>query len=485
MIVLRPYQVDAVTQIRQHAARGGQGAILQLATGAGKTACFCDVLKGAYAKGKCALMVVRGKQLVHQASERLTRENVPHGIYQGEKTKNTHEKILVASIDTLYSRRIAPIANLLVIDECHLAHSEGYRWLMASYPNVFRIGVSATPHHKDGMRHIADTLIRTASITDLIRDGYLVGARYFVPYVPDLRGVKKVSGDFNGKELSKRSTDDAELTASAAKVWSGHLRGKSTLVYATSVEHANVLAACLRGAGARIEIILANTPDGERRDYIGRLEDGSLDALVSVGVLTTGVDIPSLRAILCCRPTKSYNLWIQILGRATRPFPGKEAFECYDLSGNLIEHGPIEAELVADLDGFAEQKKLKIKTCPACYATFESGPTECPVCGQNLVETRERVTGKRVHGLTDNEEIWEIKTEAWELELPGIIERAKLHGHRKGAIYHLMKAKYGAEIADKAWPRVRTLRKWALKTQVEKETTEQVPDSMPVWSRKS
>ncbi len=464
-MILRPYQVAAVTEIRQHAARGGTGVILQLATGAGKTACFCDVLKGAHAKGKTAIMVVRGKALVHQASERLSREGVPHGIYQGEKTKDVHEKILICSIDTLYSRRVAPAANLIVIDECHLAHSEGYRWLLSCFTNVFRIGVSATPHHKDGMRHIADKLVRTASIVDLIRDGYLVGARYFVPYVPNLRGVKKSGGDYVGKDLSRRSVDDIELTASAAKVWNAHLRGKSTLVYAVSVEHARVLDTSLREAGAKTEIVVANTPDGQRRDYIRGLENGTIDAIVSVGVLTTGVDIPSLKAILCCRPTKSYNLWIQILGRATRPFPGKNVFECYDLSGNLIEHGPIEAELIADLDGFAEPAKIKIKTCPACYATFESGPTECPACGHDLTETRERTTGKRVHGLTDNEEIHEIKVEAWELDLPGLVERAKLHGHRKGAIYHIIKARYGDDIADKAWARIRSLRKWPVKVQ--------------------
>lgn len=477
--VLRPYQLDAVTQIRRAASQKSTGAILQLPTGAGKTACFADVLKGAYAKGKCAIMVVRGKALVHQASDRLTREGVPHGIYQGANSKNTHERILVCSVDTLFSRKEAPKADLIVIDECHLSHSDGYRWLLSCYPSTFKLGVSATPHHRDGMRHIGDRLVRTASFRELIIEGYLVGARYFVPYVPNLRGLKKNGGDFAGKELSKRSIDDTELTGSAAKIWSGHLRGKSTLVYGVSVDHAEVLATALRHVGAKCEIITASTKDGQRRDYIGRLEDGRLDALVSVGVLTTGVDIPSLRAILCCRPTESYNLWIQILGRGTRPFPGKDSFAVYDLSGNLLKHGPIEAELVADLDGFTAVPGIAIKTCPACYAAFESGPTTCPGCGADLSQTRERTTGKRVHGLTENDEIHEVKVEGWELELPVLVATAKAKGLRKGWLYHTLKAKYGNETADKAWPRIRALKKWPVKIQAP------APASTLGWSVRS
>lgn len=415
-------------------------------------------------------MVVRGKQLVHQASERLTREGVPHGVYQGANSKNTHERILVCSVDTLYARREVPRADLVVIDECHLSCSDGYRWLLQQYSGVFKLGVSATPHHKDGMRHIGCRLVRTASFSELAAQGYLVAGKYFIPYMPNLRGIKKSAGDFNGKELSRRSSEDKELTASAAKIWSEHLRGRPTLVYAVSVGHAGILASGLRDVGARVEVVIANTKDGERRHYIGELENGRLDALVSVGVLTTGVDIPSLRAVLCCRPTESYNLWIQILGRATRPFPGKTEFQCYDLSGNLVRHGPIESELIADLDGFAKVPTIAIKTCPECYATFAVGPETCPACDASVAKVKSRKTGTRIHGLTDNYEVKEYVVEEWETKLPGLIARAKEHGWRKGFLYHILKDRYGAEVADKAWPRIRSQKKWPIRVKAHANT---------------
>lgn len=62
---------------------------------------------------------------------------------------------------------------------------------------------------------------------------------------------------------------------------------------------------------------------------------------VTVDMLTTGVDIPSLEFIVFLRPVKSRILWVQMLGRGTRLCPeinkGKFIiFDCFD--GTLIEY---------------------------------------------------------------------------------------------------------------------------------------------------
>jgi type I restriction enzyme R subunit len=63
--------------------------------------------------------------------------------------------------------------------------------------------------------------------------------------------------------------------------------------------------------------------------------------VVSVDMLTTGVDIPSLEFIVFMRPVKSRILWVQMLGRGTRKCDliNKEKFVIFDcFDGTLIEY---------------------------------------------------------------------------------------------------------------------------------------------------
>ena len=63
--------------------------------------------------------------------------------------------------------------------------------------------------------------------------------------------------------------------------------------------------------------------------------------VVSVDMLSTGVDIPSLEFIVFLRPVKSRILWVQMLGRGTRKCDliNKEKFTIFDcFDGTLIEY---------------------------------------------------------------------------------------------------------------------------------------------------
>lgn len=62
--------------------------------------------------------------------------------------------------------------------------------------------------------------------------------------------------------------------------------------------------------------------------------------MANVGVLTTGFDYPALDTIILARPTKSLSLYYQMVGRAIRPFEGKEGW-VVDLSGNYRRFGNV------------------------------------------------------------------------------------------------------------------------------------------------
>src|SRR6266567_2858736 len=77
----RDYQTKGMDLIRNEFMKGNRKVLLWLATGGGKTFVFCRMIKDAVAKNKKAIIVVRGRKLVDQASKRLTREHVQHGVH--------------------------------------------------------------------------------------------------------------------------------------------------------------------------------------------------------------------------------------------------------------------------------------------------------------------------------------------------------------------------------------------------------------------
>ena len=117
--MLYGYQQKAVDEIRSLYARGTKKVLLHLATGGGKTHVFSHILKTSAERGKKAIMVVRGRQLVDQASQRLFKEGVRHGVRMANHwNKDFSAPIQICSIDTLSARdNFWPEADLVVIDD--------------------------------------------------------------------------------------------------------------------------------------------------------------------------------------------------------------------------------------------------------------------------------------------------------------------------------------------------------------------------------
>ena len=97
------------------------------------------------------------------------------------------------------------------------------------------------------------------------------------------------------------------------------------LFFATSVGHAQTMAALLTLEGISAAAVSANTSPASRRFYIERFRSGEIQVLTNYGVLTQGFDAPSTRAVYIARPTYSPNLYQQMIGRGLRgPLNGGE-----------------------------------------------------------------------------------------------------------------------------------------------------------------
>ena len=91
-----------------------------------------------------------------------------------------------------------------------------------------------------------------------------------------------------------------------------------TLIFATSVEHAQTVAALLNSKGVKSRAVSGETEPSTRRSVVREFRSGEIKALVNYGVFREGFDAPTTRAIIVARPVYSPNLYFQMIGRGLR-----------------------------------------------------------------------------------------------------------------------------------------------------------------------
>lgn len=448
---LRPYQEKALDDIRKLFMMGHKKVLLHLMTGGGKTLIFSQVLKGVQNKGKRGLMIVYGRHLVDQASARLTREGVHHGIIMAGREERPEAPIQVCSISTLIKRKELPEADIIVIDEAHLANGSKYKELCERYEGKLFLPVTATPFVKNGLRHIADKVVSPITMTELISQGYLSPPRYFSHGTPDLSGVRvKSTGDYNESDLENAMRP---LIGNAVETWLKKGENRQTILFAPTVKMSQELAAAFREQGIPSIHIDASSHEKERAHAIKEYTEKRVRILCNVNIFSTGVDLPETACIILYRPTKSLNLFIQQCGRGTRIADGKKDFIILDHSGNVLEHGFIEQDFHVNLDGHkkkSEKGAPPVKVCDDCYAVVPAALRQCE-CGF-VFEKEERTNPKPQDG-----ELVEIKYKV-NSEL-GFSESsvirsgqyfkyiAETRGYKPGWVYFQILSKYGEKAA--------------------------------------
>lgn len=230
--------------------------------------------------------------------------------------------------------------TVLVVDEAHHAGAPSYAELLdqiTADANVSAvIGLTATPYPTSPvarsrfLERFPETIFEETTF-HLVRDGVLA-----VPVVTavdtdtvvtlEAAEVRRAQQDDLPPEVLRRV--DAEIrNRLVVQTWKGdaNLWGK-TLVFAVSIDHANRLAELLGRAGAKAKALHSATADRYATlEWFKQQAVGSPTVLVSVGMLTEGVDLPDARTAFLARPTTSPILMRQMVGRVLRgPAAGGE-----------------------------------------------------------------------------------------------------------------------------------------------------------------
>jgi len=351
-IVLRPYQEEALAAIHNGFAEGTRRQLLQLPTGTGKTVLFAKAIT---TRGGRAVVLAHRDELIEQAVEKikLVCPQAEIGVVKAERDE--HEApIVVASVQTLSSahrleRLKVDSIQTLVIDEAHHAAAPTYRRVVDHLhvderEDALLLGVTATPSRGDGAKLLGDVFekcVYEMPLLAAIEDGYLSDLRAIqVRLDADYSGVRVQHGDYQATDLEEVYLH-ADGPHQIAESYQEHAAGRRTLVFTPTVATAQATAAAFIERGIHAASIDGRMSIEERRSTLARLRAGKIDVLANCAVLTEGFDEPSIDCIVIARPTRSWSLYVQMIGRGTRRHPLKEDCLILDVVGATDQHDPM------------------------------------------------------------------------------------------------------------------------------------------------
>jgi DNA repair protein RadD len=377
---LRPYQITARDRILDTYESGAKSVCLVMPTGSGKTCTFSDIAARCFQSGTRTVIIVHRDTLLLQASRKLTECGVIHGII-APGLPRTRDLIQVASIQTLIRRDNA--WDFIIVDEAHHALAASYLKIVERNPDAHILGVTATPIRTNGagLNAVFERLICGPSIHELITDGFLVSPKVYGPTQKlDLTGLRTRAGDYDQSQLAI-TMDKPTITGDAVREYTKLCPGVPALVFTVSVQHAIDVSAEFNQAGYRAEYVHGGMNVHNIRDNIAGLADGRIQILASCDLISEGFDCPAIQAAILLRPTKSVGLYMQQVGRALRPYPGKTHALILDHAASFLTHGMPDDDREWTLDGRKKKPFVPIvRQCPKCFAVHKPEP-RCPACG--------------------------------------------------------------------------------------------------------
>lgn len=378
-VTLRPYQADAVDWVMAGFAGESDSVLVVLPTGTGKSVVFSEVMRRFSERytGRILLLAHR-RELLTQAIGHSKNAGLAGELEMAGNTAGGKCDVVCASVQTLISKRKCKPCGatgqlngegctycdgrgkvpryesfnpktfgLVVTDEAHHAAAKTYRnvyqWF-GQNKGVRHLGVTATPRRGDdvGLSNIYGEAWDHLPLPTAISEGWLVPLRQMFVRCDSLSltNVRTRAGDFVDGDLEKAflggSAEEEKrlLHEVAFPVAEEAKDGRVFIAFAASVAHAEKLTAELNSyphLADRVECLTGSTSEDERDAIMARLKSGRSVGLVNCGVCTEGFDLPQISIVAIARPTKSEGLYLQMIGRGTRPLKG-------------VVDGPVTAE---------------------------------------------------------------------------------------------------------------------------------------------
>lgn len=347
----RGAQIEALCALENTRAEGARRALVQAATGVGKTYLAAFDSKN-YER---VLFVAHREEILKQAAESFknVRDSDDYGFFNGD-SKCTDKSVIFASVATLgrveylNEKYFAPdYFTYVVIDEFHHAVNEQYQRIVDYFKPKFLLGLTATPERMDGKNiyEICDYNVPyEISLKEAINKGMLVPFHYYGIFdETDYSKLHIVRGRYDEKELNETYIGNVRRHELIYKYYCKY-GSRQALGFCCSREHAREMAKEFSKRGIPSVAVFSDA-SGEytedRNVAIRQLKQGKIRVIFSVDMFNEGVDITSVDMVMFLRPTESPIVFLQQLGRGLRKCRGKEFLTVLDFIGNYEKAGRV------------------------------------------------------------------------------------------------------------------------------------------------
>ena len=363
-IVDRRRGIEAVKRVLEHFSQGYREALINMATGTGKTRVAMAIIealrKADYIQK--VLFVTDRISLGSQAKERGFKEFFPEDpvCELNEEGYSDTARLYVSTIQTLmspqkprgkfYEKFGTGAFDLIIFDEAHRSYYDKNNDIF-KYFDALKIGLTATP--SDVEERDTFDLFKCNGREPTVKYDYLdaVNDKVLVPYVAEIITTSVLSLGIEGKKLSKElkqklkeQEEEPELFKTPGSKFERFFTDEKTneliirefiarcyksddnrpcksIFFCASVKHAEALELLFQKLdpllAKDVKVITSNK--SRYPDEVKRFEkkDNPRIAL-SVGVLDTGIDIPEIMNLVFVKPVISPIRFWQMLGRGTR-----------------------------------------------------------------------------------------------------------------------------------------------------------------------
>jgi len=406
---LRDYQEAAVDAAKEWIKKCIEPAVLELATGAGKSIIVAELAKWLNnASGKKVLCIAPSKELVEQNRAKYLQTGNPASLLCASAGKiDLRHDVIFGSPQTIKNnlKKFGDRFAAVVIDECHgitntVQHIVDE--MRKNNPKLRVIGLTATPYRmnsgyiyrydEDGnpvpetqtKEPYFDRLLYRVDAPFLIENGYLTrphaDPEHIESYDTSFLTLDKM-GKFDARGVEQAFEGKGRKTAAiVADIIDKSAFRHGVIIFAATVQHAQEVMDSL--PKERSAIVHGGTGKSERERIIADFQDMKIKYLVNVAILTTGFDAPHVDVVAILRATESVGLLQQIVGRGLRLLRPDMAGDLYaiahsskpdclvlDYAENIERHCP-DGDIFNPLikAGFTgSEESTVLAACPDCH----------------------------------------------------------------------------------------------------------------------